>query len=431
MISDKLESEVRGYVRAYPTVFKTAKDSYMYNEEGKEFVDFLAGAGSLNYGHNNPDLKNKIVDYLAEDGVVHGLDMATSAKEEFMKTFHEKILVPRDMNYKLQFPGPTGTNAVEAGIKLARKVTGRTNIIAFTNGFHGVTLGALPSTGNRQHRGGSVVPLNNTSFMPYDGYMGEKLNSIDYIRRCLEDNSSGLDIPAAFILETVQGEGGINVASKKWLQDLAALAKEFNILIIVDDIQMGCGRTGTFFSHEESGIEPDMIVLSKSLSGFGLPFSLLLLKPEHDKWKPGEHNGTFRGNNLAFVTATEAINKYWSTQEFEAEISEKGKILRERLKEIAGNEISPEIDVRGKGMAAGVDVVLGELSSKIQKKAYENGLILETCGHVDQVVKFLPSLTIDKDTLLKGLSIFEKSVKEVMSENDFDKRLEKLRVEQH
>ncbi|NIP61508.1 MAG: diaminobutyrate--2-oxoglutarate transaminase [Nitrosopumilaceae archaeon] len=431
MISDKLESEVRGYVRAYPTVFKKATDSRLFDEGGKEYVDFLAGAGSLNYGHNNPDLKKKLVDYLSEDGIVHGLDMATTAKERFMKTFHEKILTPRDMNYKFQFPGPTGTNAVEAAIKLARKVTGRTNIIAFTNGFHGVTLGALPSTGNRQHRGGSVVPLNNTSFMPYDGYMGEKLNTIDYVRRCLEDNSSGLDIPAAFIVETVQGEGGINVASKKWLQDLAAVAKEFNILIIIDDIQMGCGRTGTFFSHEESGIEPDMIVLSKSLSGFGLPFSLLLLKPEHDKWEPGEHNGTFRGHNLAFVTATEAINMYWSTQEFEAEISEKGKILRERLQEIARNEISPEIDVRGKGMAAGVDCVLGELSSKIQKKAFENGLILETCGHVDQVVKFLPSLTIDKETLLKGLSIFEKSVKEVMSAGDFEKRLEKQLVEQH
>ncbi len=431
MISNKIESEVRGYVRAYPTVFKTANDSRLYNEEGKEFIDFLAGAGSLNYGHNNPTLKEKLVEYLSEDGVVHGLDMATSAKEEFLKTFHEKILVPRDMNYKLQFTGPTGTNAVEAALKLARKVTGRTNVVSFTNGFHGVTLGALPATGNRHHRGGSGVPLNNSDFMPYDGYMGKKMNTIDYIRRCLEDNSSGLDIPAAFIVETVQGEGGINVANKKWLQDLSALAKEFNILLIVDDIQMGCGRTGTFFSHEESGIEPDMIVMSKSLSGYGLPFSLLLLKPEIDKWKPGEHNGTFRGNNLAFVTATEAINKFWSTQEFEAEINEKSQIIKERLEEITRDRISTEIDVRGKGMVWGVDCVLPELAEKIQAKAFENGLILETCGPVDQVVKFLPPLTIDKDTLLKGLSLFEKSVSEAMSGADFEKKLENELVEQH
>ncbi|NIQ05893.1 MAG: aminotransferase class III-fold pyridoxal phosphate-dependent enzyme, partial [Candidatus Korarchaeota archaeon] len=309
--------------------------------------------------------------------------------------------------------------AVEAALKLARKVTGRTNVVSFTNGFHGVTLGALPATGNRHHRGGSGVPLNNSDFMPYDGYMGKKMNTIDYIRRCLEDNSSGLDIPAAFIVETVQGEGGINVANKKWLQDLSALAKEFNILLIVDDIQMGCGRTGTFFSHEESGIEPDMIVMSKSLSGYGLPFSLLLLKPEIDKWKPGEHNGTFRGNNLAFVTATEAINKFWSTQEFEAEINEKSQIIKERLEEITRDRISTEIDVRGKGMVWGVDCVLPELAEKIQAKAFENGLILETCGPVDQVVKFLPPLTIDKDTLLKGLSLFEKSVSEAMSGADF------------
>lgn len=430
IMSNKIESEVRGYCRAYPTVFKKAKGSFLYDENGKEYIDFLDGAGSLNYGHNNPKLKEKVIQYLNEDGIVHGLDMATTAKEEFLKTFHEKILSPRNMNYKMQFTGPTGTNAVEAALKLARKITGRSNIISFTNGFHGVTLGALPATGNRHHRGGSGVPLTNVSFMPYDGYMGKKFNTVDYIRRCLEDNSSGLDIPAAFIVETIQGEGGINVADDKWLQSLAAIAKEYGILLIIDDIQVGCGRAGTFFSFEQAGIEPDMIVMSKSLSGFGLPFSFLLLKPEIDKWKPGEHNGTFRGNNLAFVTAGEAIKQYWSTQEFEAEINEKSKILREELERITRNELSPDLEVRGKGMVFGVDVILPELAEKIQKKAFEHGLILETCGPVDQVVKFLPPLVIEKETLLKGLSIFEQSIKEVMSETNLDKKLDQELIQE-
>jgi len=421
---NSIESEVRSYCRAYPTTFDKAKDVFLYDKDGNKYFDFLMGAGSLNYGHNNPILKKAIIDYLNDDRIIHSLDMASKAKEEFLETFQKKILAPRDLKYKLQFTGPTGTNAVEAALKLARKVTGRTNVISFTNGFHGVTLGAVAATGNQHHRGGAGIPLSGVTFMPYDGYMGKSMNSIDYLRRVLEDNSSGLDLPAAIILETVQGEGGINVATKKWLQEIQSICHEYGIMLIVDDIQVGCGRTGTFFSFEEAEIEPDMITLSKSLSGFGLPFSLLLMKPKHDIWEPGEHNGTFRGNNLAFVTAKTAIDEYWDTQELEAEVGRKSIILRERLTEIAKNHISEDVEVRGRGLAYGIDVVLEDLAEAIKKKAFENGLILETCGPVDQVVKFLPSLTIKDADLNDGLDIFEKSVKQVMEDSDFQKKLE-------
>ncbi|MBS1268608.1 MAG: [LysW]-aminoadipate semialdehyde/glutamate semialdehyde transaminase [Nitrosopumilus sp.] len=421
---NSLESKVRSYCRAYPVMFAKAKKSHLIDKNGKKYLDFLCGAGSLNYGHNNPNLKNKVIDYLNQDGIIHSLDLATESKEEFLDSFSKNILSPRNLDYKIQFTGPTGTNAVEAALKIARKVTGRTKIISFTNGFHGVTLGSVAATGNKHHRGGAGISLNDVMFMPFDEYMGKKVDTIDYLRRLLEDNSSGIDLPAAVILETVQGEGGINMASSKWLQSLQELCHEFGILIIVDDIQVGCGRTGTFFSFEGMGITPDLVVLSKSLSGFGLPFSLLLLKPKLDQWKPGEHNGTFRGNNLAFVTAKTAIEQYWTTDELEKQIVLNSKILQTRLEEISVEFPSSNIQVRGKGMIYGIDCILGDLASEIRQKCFENGLILETCGADDQVVKLLPPLNISEDDLMMGLDILETSIKQVMSESDFEKILE-------
>ncbi|HET6516949.1 MAG TPA: diaminobutyrate--2-oxoglutarate transaminase [Nitrosopumilaceae archaeon] len=423
-VIDNLESRVRSYCRAFPVTIKSAKGPYLFDEDGKKYLDFLCGAGSLNYGHNNSQIKKKIIEYLNEDGIIHGLDLATTAKEEFLKTFQSLILKPRGLDYKVQFTGPTGTNAVEAALKLARKITGRTHIISFTNGFHGVSLGSLAATANSHHRQASGRPLTDVTFMPYDGYFGSKVNTIDYLRRYLEDSSSGIDLPAAIIVETIQGEGGINVASDKWLQSLSALCKEFDILLIVDDIQVGCGRTGTFFSFEHAGINPDFVVLSKSLSGFGLPFSVLLLKPELDIWKPGEHNGTFRGNNMAFVSATETLKQYWSSQKFEAEINEKSKHLKAELERIVRDYL-PHLDVRGKGMVCGIDCKSPELAEKIANQSFKNGLILERCGSEDHVVKFLPPLIAEIEVIQEGINIFEKSVQEIISTPEIKLELQK------
>src|SRR5690606_16705635 len=300
-IFDRLESEVRGYVRSFPVVFKQARGSVLSDETGREYIDFFAGAGSLNYGHNNPVFKQKLMEYIESDGIVHGLDMATAAKRAFIETFERVLLKPRNWRYTLQFTGPTGTNAVEAALKLARLVKGRSNIISFTHGFHGVSGGSLAATANAKFRDAAGTSLGNTTFMPYDGYFGPDVDTIVYMERMLEDRSSGVDKPAAVIVETVQGEGGINVASLRWLKELQRLCQKHDMLLIVDDIQAGCGRTGSFFSFEPAGIQPDIITLSKSLSGYGLPMSLVLIKPELDIWKPGAHSGTFRGNNLAFI----------------------------------------------------------------------------------------------------------------------------------
>lgn len=414
---DRLESEVRSYIRSFPTVFAQGRGSNLTDAEGRSYVDFFAGAGTLNYGHNNPVLKNRLIEYLHSDGVVHGLDMATVAKQEFLETFERLILRPRNMFYKIQFPGPTGTNAVEAALKLARQVKGRTNVISFTNGFHGVTGGSLAATGNSKFRDAAGVPLGNTTFMPYDGYLGDEVDTTEYLERVIADKSSGVDIPAAVIVETVQGEGGVNVARFRWLQALEKLCRRHDMLMIVDDIQVGCGRTGTFFSFEHAGISPDIVTLSKSISGYGLPMSLVLMKPELDIWSPGAHSGTFRGNNLAFVTATQALVHYWTTGEFEENVFRKANIMDAWLNHIARAYPEARFSVRGRGMIQGLATADAGLAGKITSRAFHEGLVIETSGSEDQVIKLLPALTIEEQTLRKGLDILERSVAETLGVN--------------
>lgn len=417
-IFEEIESEVQSYARSFPRIFNRAKGEYLYDEDGNEYLDFLAGAGTLNYGHNNPIFKEVLLKYIEDDGITHGLDLHTKAKGEFLQTFNDRILKPRGFEYVMQFTGPTGSNAVEAALKLARNVTGRENIISFTNGFHGVSLGALAATGNSHHRGAAGVSLSGTSRMPYDGYLGDDIDTTFYLDKVLSDSSSGVDKPAAVIVETVQGEGGINAASFEWLRNLEAVCRKHEVLLIVDDIQAGCGRTGTYFSFEKAGIKPDIVTLSKSLGGYGTPFAVVLIKPELDQWKPGEHNGTFRGNNFAFVTAKAAIDNYWADDSFTKEIERKGQYVSERLQNIVNNYGEGNFTTRGRGMFQGINCVDGELAGKITSRAFQKGLIIETSGAEDQVIKFLCPLVISDENLKKGIDILEESIREVCAKNE-------------
>ena len=404
------ESQVRGYCRQFPAMFDTAIGSYMFTSNGERYIDFFDGAGALNYGHNNTQIQSAVTDYLNHDGIVHSLDMATETKSKFIERFQSDILQPRSLKYKIQFPGPTGTNAIEAAIKLARKVTGRQGVVAFTNAFHGMTLGSLALTANLAKRAGAGVALNNVIRMPFDGFMKGWDNSIAYLEKMLIDSGSGIDLPAAIVVETVQAEGGINCASKKWLQKLVALASRLGILLIVDDIQTGCGRTGKFFSFEEAGIRPDMVCLSKSISGIGLPLSLVLIHPNHDIWNPGEHNGTFRGQNLSFVAATEALS-FWSDDQFSNQTLRKGKIVNSFLKELVLRHSQDEYwQVRGRGLIQGLDLGQCGLGATVSREAFSRGLIIESCGATDCVVKLLPPLTISDSELEAGLDILQKSI---------------------
>lgn len=405
------ESEVKSYCLKYPTTFVRAKGVYQYDENGNKFLDFLAGAGALNYGHNNDEIKDSILNYIMRDGVTHSLDMYTDAKEEFIKTFNEKILIPKGLDYKIQFCGPTGTNAVEAALKLARKNKKRTNVIAFSGAFHGMTLGSISLTSDAFSRNGAFVPLNNVTHMPFPVGCNADFDTLKYLENVLNDDHSGIDKPCAIILETVQAEGGINVAPIEWLQGLEKLCKDHDILLIADEIQVGNSRTGTFFSFERAGFKPDMVVLSKSISGYGLPMALLLMKPELDLWKPAEHNGTFRGCNLSFIGATGGIN-YNINHNIDSLVKENGKFIEEYIN---NNIISchPELELRGIGLIWGIDfsrVGDDSIVKNIIKECFNNGLIIEAAGRKDLVLKLLPPLVITKEELNEGLDIISKSI---------------------
>lgn len=406
-IFEQYESNVRSYIRAFPATFVRAKGDRMWDDEGREYIDFFAGAGALNYGHNDEGMKKAVIDYIQGDGILHSLDMGTAAKAKFLQRFQDVILKPRKMNYKMMFPGPTGTNTVESALKLARKVTGRAKVVSFTRAFHGMTLGALSITGNAFKRKGAGVSLNETIFMPYDGYTGNGINSADLLEQMLCDDGSGLDKPAAVILEVIQGEGGINACSMDWLKRVRELCTEHGILMIVDDVQAGCGRSGTFFSFEPAGIMPDIICMSKSLGGMGLPFAMTLVKPEYDKFGPGEHNGTFRGNNLAFIAATEAL-RFWETDELAERVQRNAAVIKERLGRIRDRFPQFAAKVKGRGYMQGLELTVAkEKGADICAEAFKNGLILETAGPDDEVVKLLPPLVLTDESLAKGLDIME------------------------
>jgi diaminobutyrate-2-oxoglutarate transaminase len=399
------ESNARSYCRSFPSLFKKAKGSYLYDAEGRGFLDFFSGAGSLNYGHNPEPLKKAMLEHLENDYILHGLDMHTSPKLLFIHSFSEKILQPRGMKHRIQFTGPTGTNAVEAALKLARKVTGRKTVVAFTGAFHGVSLGALGVTANPYFRRAAGIELSSTYFIPHpDGPLG-RFDSLGLLQNMVLDPSSGLEKPAAVIVEPVQGEGGCYIFPEADLAKLANFCHEHDIVLICDEVQAGCGRTGKFFSFEHSSIVPDIVVLSKSLSGVGIPFSVILIREDLDCWKPGEHNGTFRGNQLAFTTAAQALESYWSSHELADTVLKKEKFIRGLARQLFVDE---RIQLRGRGMFLALDLsnISDEgLAEKVAQECYANGLIIETCGRQDSCLKILPPLTISYEDLTSGLMI--------------------------
>lgn len=410
-VFDRLESEVRSYIRAFPTVFATARGPYLWDVDGRRYLDFFSGAGALNYGHNPPALRAALVAYIEEDGITHALDMGTVAKARFLEQISHTLLNPRGLEYRVMFPGPTGTNAVESALKLARKVTGRQLVIGFTGGFHGMTLGALAVSSNRHKRRAAGVPLPDAVCLPFDGYLGPGVDTVDYLEERLEDEGGGLPLPAAVIYETVQGEGGLAVAGDAWVARLAALCRRHGILLIADEVQVGCGRTGPFFSFERAGVRPDIVCLSKSISGYGLPLALTLIRPDIDLWAPGEHNGTFRGNNPAFVTGAAALRAFWEGDGLTAEVDRKAELVHARLEACATALPSLGLEVRGRGLIQGLRCAVSGQAEAVCKAAFARGLVIETSGASNQVIKLLPSLTIADAALEDGLDILEESLR--------------------
>lgn len=415
-IFETYESNVRSYCRHFPTVFTRSKGSFMYDENGEAYLDFFCGAGAVNYGHNNEYIKPKLIEYLESDGILHALDMYTAPKRNFIDCLENRLLKPRGLDYKVLFPGPTGTNAVEAALKLARKVKGRSNVFALMGCFHGMTLGALALTTDIVARKGAGVKLNDVTHIPAPN-MYEDFDTVEYMQRILDDDHSAIEKPAALVIETVQAEGGIYVFDVEWLKRVEQFCKKNDILLMVDDIQVGCARTGTYFSFERAGIKPDIVVLSKSIGGYGLPFALTLFKPELDCFLPAEHNGTFRGNQLAIVAAQAGI-EYMLDEEIEKKTMQKGEIVKSFLeREVLS--LDSRIKLRGIGLIWGIefeDISTDGLSERVTDKAFERNLITECAGRKNSVVKLMPPLTISEEDLLDGLNRLKSAIEECLAE---------------
>lgn len=405
-VFEQWESEVRGYCRTFPTVFKSASNARQTDESGRSYIDFFGGAGVLNFGHNNERMKKAIVEFIETDGPAHSLDMSTTVKREFIQAFVDTIMKPRNMTYKLQFTGPTGTNAVEAALKLARRVTGRRSVIAFSHGFHGMTLGSLACTANEYFRNAAGVPLEHVSRLPYG-------QSLDGMAEMFADSSSGYEKPAAVLVEVIQAEGGVNVATQEWLKELRKFANDTGALFIIDDIQAGCGRTGQYFSFDGMDLNPDIVCLAKGIGGFGTPLAMNMIKPEHDKhWSPGEHTGTFRGQGISFVAGREAL-RYFEDDAFLSDVKRKGAHMAERLEAIAKQHASRDFSVRGVGMLQGLDTHDGALAKSVVAECFENGLLIGGCGTAGRVLKLIPPLTISDDDLNEGIDILENAVSKI------------------
>jgi diaminobutyrate-2-oxoglutarate transaminase len=405
-----LESNVRYYCRRFPALFTRAKNALVYDEAGRSYIDFFSGAGALNYGHNNETVKRAIADYLLSDGITHALDMHTSAKRDFLQTFSRVILEPRGLGHKVQFCGPAGTDAVEAALKLARKATGRSLVVAFSGSFHGMTLGSLSVTSSGKARSAAGSSLPGSAFVPYPESQQGSFDSVAYLERLLEDPFSGVSVPAAVIVEPVQVEGGVYFAPKECLRELRAMTERHGILLIIDEIQSGCGRTGPYFAFEEAEIIPDIITVSKSVSGYGLPMALCLIRSGLDVWEPGEHSGTFRGHQLAFVAARSAT-QLWEGDDIQRSLRNGSAVLRDFAHHLARR--IPECRIRQRGMLMGIDLAGcggAARAAQAQASGFAAGLLFELCGRWDEVIKLMPPLTIEERTLQEGLDVLVSSL---------------------
>lgn len=424
------ESAVRSYPRRLPIAIKQAYGALVEDTRGQLFLDCLAGAGTLALGYNHPEINQALKDELDSGLPYQTLDIATEAKTNFIKSV--KHFLPQQLadNCVIQFCGPSGADAVEAAIKLAKQTTGRNTMFAFRGAYHGMTNGTMGMMGNLGTKARRTGLMSDVHFMPFPyslrcpfglgGDEGAKA-SIRYIERLLNDDEAGIMKPAAIIVEPVQGEGGVIPAPAFWLRELRRICDDHDILLIFDEIQCGVGKTGYNFAFEEAGIVPDVLCLSKAIGG-GMPMSLLVINKQHDTWKPGEHTGTFRGNQLAMVSGAKALEIIERDNLVEhANIA--GQYLRHGLEGIQ-KRVDCIAEVRGKGLMLGVEIRKpggelnkfgepesdGQLTLRIQRAALERGLMVEKGGRDGSVIRFLPPLIISFEQIDFALRVIEEAI---------------------
>ncbi|GAA2532627.1 diaminobutyrate--2-oxoglutarate transaminase family protein [Pilimelia columellifera] len=407
---DRWESNARSYPRRLPIAIAEASGSYVRDVDGNVFIDFLNGAGVLTLGHNPPELVDAVTAQLAY--LTHGLDFPTPAKDAFLTA--QLSMLPPGMRARtrVHFCGPTGANAVDAAIKLCKTATGRGDVIAFSGGFHGSSHAAMALTGLVDQKQPIANGMPGVHFFPFPYTSRCPLNlppdlsaaaCAALLENTLRDPNGGIPRPAALIMELVQGEGGVIPADREFVTRVRELTRELEIPLIVDEVQTGCGRTGTWFAFEQYGIEPDVVVASKGLSGMGLPVALIMYDEKLDTWAPGAHTGTFRGNQLAFAAGTRAIEVI-REQDILGNVRERGRQVAERLAELQANPWVRE--VRGMGLMWGVELAsptdgrpAADIARRVQAQTLRQGLILEVGGRDDCVVRLLPPLNVTAETI--------------------------------
>ncbi len=430
---NETESNARSYPRKFPFALKKAKGAWIEDVEGNKYLDFLCGAGTLALGHNNDAIKEKMLEMLSEDAPLHTLDLTTPTKDLFVSTLESLLPGELKNNAKIQFCSPSGTDAVDAALKLCKTATGRTSVIAFSGGYHGMGHGALSLTGNLNAKNKVHGLMPDAHFFPYPysyrcpfGLGGDA--GVDacceYFERTLKDPESGITLPAAVILEPIQGEGGVIPAPKKFLQTVRRVTKELGIPMICDEIQCGVGRSGNFFAFEYADIVPDVILISKAIGG-GLPMAVVVYNKELDKWTAGAHAGTFRGNQLAMAGGTVVMNTV-NTPKFLQDVREKGEYLKAKVENLK-KEVSIIGDIRGRGLMLGVEFVdpngakdklgslpsSGETAARIQNICFNKHLVMEKGGRNGSVMRCLCPLNVTYEELDQMVAIFTEAVKEV------------------
>ena len=425
------ESNARSYPRRIPLALKRAKGIYVEDVEGRSFIDCLAGAGTLALGHNHPVVIEAIQQVLLDELPLHTLDLTTPVKDQFVQDLFGLLPAELAREAKIQFCGPTGTDAVEAALKLVRTATGRSTVLSFQGGYHGMSQGALSLMGSL----GPKKPLgallsNGVQFLPfpYDyrcpfglgGAEGVKVN-LHYLENLLTDPEAGVLLPAAVIVEVVQGEGGVIPADLDWLRGLRRITEQAGVALIVDEIQSGFGRTGKMFAFEHAGIVPDVVVLSKA-SGGSLPLAVVVYREWLDTWLPGAHAGTFRGNQMA-MAAGSAVMRYLKEHNVADHAAAMGERLAEHLR-ILQRDFPQLGDIRGRGLMLGVELVNPsgtpdvqghppvhrQLAPLVQRECLKRGLILELGGRHGSVVRFLPPLVITAAQIDRVAEIFGRAL---------------------
>ncbi|HVK95069.1 MAG TPA: diaminobutyrate--2-oxoglutarate transaminase [Noviherbaspirillum sp.] len=426
------ESNARSYPRRLPLAIKQAEGIHVTDMDGKTYYDCLAGAGTLALGHNHPVVVDAIKSTLDQKIPLHTLDITTPLKEAFVDELFASLPEEFAKDARIHFCAPTGADGIEAAVKLAKTVTGRSGVFSFHGGYHGSTHATMSLSGTLHQKGELHGLMPEVHFLPYPyayrcpfgvgGEQGHRL-STRYIRSILSDPESGVRLPAAMVLEVVQGEGGAIPAPVEWLREIRRITEEHGILLIIDEVQTGFGRTGKLFAFEHAGIVPDILVLSKAIGG-SLPLSVLVYRKQFDQWKPGAHIGTFRGNQLAMAAGLASL-KYIKSQQIPEQAAQRGRQLMQHLAALQ-QEMSEIGDVRGRGLMIGVEIVdgagktdaLGQplanpaLASAIQRTCFRKGLILELGGRHSSVVRFLPPLIITEAQMERVAHLFSEAVRE-------------------